>query len=268
MKERRVQHRKEQKGFILIVALFVMAILATLALGFLSTSMTETTIASNYANQTRAFYAAEAGLESGLVGLRSLLTTTGSPTDADLTGLLPPALNDPYYTFTTFQVGRVRANPPYDYPTVMATGPYAGLNAIATDYRITAVVTGPRRNRAQLNQLMKNLQIPLFQFGAFYGEGVDFEVYAGPTFTFTGRLHANSDIYLADSGSNGMFFDSYVTSAGDFYRRRKDQACCDRRGNPDVKDGGGAYQALDFDREVKNISADGSTWDAGDVDHR
>ncbi|MDX1555062.1 MAG: hypothetical protein R3212_03455, partial [Xanthomonadales bacterium] len=258
---------KERQGFILIIALFVMAILATLAIGFLSTSMTETTIASNYTNQIEAFYVAEAGLESGIVNLRTLLSTTGSPTDPDLAAIAPPVLNDPNYTFSTFQVGRVRATPPYDYPTVMATGPYAGLNAIATDYRITAVVTGPRGSQAQLGQVMKNMQIPLFQFGAFYGEGVDFEVYAGPTFTFTGRVHANSDMYISDSGSNGMFFDSFVTSAGNFYRRRKDQACCVRAGNPDVKDGGAVYQTLNFDREVKNISADGSTWQAGDVDY-
>ena len=264
----KVQERlKEQGGFILIIALFVMAILATLAIGFLSTSMTETTISSNYTNQTEAFYMAEAGLESGIVNLRTLLSTTGSPADPDLAAIAPPALTDPNYTFSTYQVGRVRPTPPYDYLTVIATGPYAGLNAIATDYRITAVVTGPRASRAQLSQVMKNMQIPLFQFGVFYGEGVDFEVYAGPTFTFTGRVHANSDMYISDSGSNGMFFDSYVTSAGNFYRRRKDQACCVRAGNPDVKDGGAVYQTLNFDREVKNISADGSTWQAGDVDY-
>lgn len=262
-----IQRLKEREGFVLVVALLIMAVLSVLAVAFLGTAQTEDTIATNYRNQAQSFYAAEAGLESGLVSLRTLLSMTGTPSDAQLAALAPPALNNPDYTFNTFQVARVRTTPPYDYQTVIDSGPFTGLNALTTDYRITAVVTGPRGSQARLSQLMKNMQIPLFQFGAFYGEGVDFEVYAGPTFWFTGRVHANSDIYLADSGSNGMFFDSYVTSAGDFYRRRKDTACCDRRGNPDVKDGGGAYQKLDFDREVKNISADGSTWVAGDVDY-
>ncbi|MEE8242002.1 MAG: PilX N-terminal domain-containing pilus assembly protein [candidate division NC10 bacterium] len=262
-----IQPLKNQTGFALVVALFVITILAILAIGFLTTALNEDIFATNFRNKNQAFYAAEAGLESGLVSLRTLLSTTGIPTDAQLGALAPPALNNADYTFNTFQVARVRTNPPYDYQTVINSGPYTGLNGITTDYRITAVVTGPRGNQAQLRQVVKNMQIPLFQFGAFYGEGVDFEVYAGPTFTFTGRVHANSDMYVSDSGSNGMFFDSYVTSAGNFYRRRKDQACCERAGNPDVKDGGGAYQSLDFDREVKNISADGSTWDAGDVDY-
>jgi hypothetical protein len=244
-----------------------MTILSVLGLAFLTTAITEHTVAANYRNHTQAFFAAEAGLESGVVDLRTLLKTTGTPTDAQLAAIVPRALTNPSYTFDTFQVQRVRATPPYDFQTTIASGPYEGLNALTTDYRITAQARGPRGSRARLSQLVKLVRIPLFQFGAFYGKGVDFEVYAGPTFTFDGRIHANSDIYLADSGSNGMFYDSYITAVGDFYRRRKDEACCVRQGNPDVKDGGGTYQMLDFDREVKNISADGSTWEAGDVDY-
>ncbi|MEE9523062.1 MAG: PilX N-terminal domain-containing pilus assembly protein [candidate division NC10 bacterium] len=257
----------EQRGIVLVLSLLVMTILSVLALAFLSTAQTEDAIAVNYRNHPAAFYAAEAGLESGVSSLKSLLGATPTPTDAQLTALAPPALTDPTYTFDAFQVARVRTVPPYNYQTTLTTGAYAGLNAITTDYVVTATARGPRGSRAQVSQTIRHVAIPLFQFGAFYGKGVDFEVYAGPTFTFDGRVHANSDIYLADSGSNGMFYDSYMTAVGNFYRHRKDKACCTRQGNPDIKDGGGAYQSLDFDREVKNISADGSTWEAGDVDY-
>ncbi|MFQ5962418.1 MAG: PilX N-terminal domain-containing pilus assembly protein, partial [Candidatus Methylomirabilales bacterium] len=267
MREHIIPCGKDERGIILIISMLVMAALSVLALAFLSTAMTEDTIAVNYRNHTAAFYAAEAGLESGVSSLKSLLGATPTPTDAQLTALAPAALTDPSYTFDTFQVRRVRTTPPYNYQTTLTTGAYAGLNGLTTDYVITASVQGPRGSRAQLSQTIRHLGIPLFQFGAFYGKGVDFEVYAGPTFTFDGRVHANSDIYLADSGSNGMFYDSYMTAVGNFYRHRKDTACCDRRGNPDIKDGGGTYQSLDFDRAVKNISADGSTWEAGDVDY-
>ncbi len=258
---------KDQRGFALILSLFVIAILSILALGFLTTSMNEVMIARNYTNQIKSFYAAEAGLEWGIVNLRTLLVTTTTPTDGQMAAIGPPPLNNTDYTFTTFQVEPVQTTPPYDYPTIIANGPHAGLNAMATDYRITTVTSGPGGSQAWLSQVVKYLRIPLFQFGAFYGEGVDFEAYAGPAFTFSGRVHANNDIYLADSAGDGMFFDSSFTAAGSFYRRRKDQACCVRDGNPDVKDGGGAYQNLNFDREVKNISADGSTWETGDIDY-
>ena len=267
MSERKSDKIMEQRGIVLILSLMVMTILSVLGLAFLATARTEDTIASNYRNHTAAFYAAEAGLESGVSTLKSLLGATPTPTDAQLAALAPPALSDPTYTFDSFQVGRVRTAPPYNYQTTLTGGAYNGLIAQTTDYVVTATVRGPRGSRAQISQTIRHLGIPLFQFGAFYGKGVDFEVYAGPVFTFDGRIHANSDIYLADSVSNGMFYDSYITAVGNFYRHRKDKACCDRRGNPDIKDGGGAYQSLDFDREVKNISADGSTWEAADVDY-
>ena len=271
MNEPMIRPLNEQRGVVLIISLLVMVILSVLGLAFLTTARTEDMIAANYRNQTVAFYAAEAGLESGVVDLRSLLRATRTPTDAQLAGIVPRPLNDPnlatQYSFDTFQVQRVRATPPFAYNTVISSGPFQGLFALTTDYRITTQVGGPRGAQARLRQRIQHLQIPLFQFGAFYGEGIDFETYAGPTFTFTGRVHANSNIYLSDSGSNGMFFNSYVTATGDFYRRRKDQACCVRAGNPDVKDAGGSYQTLDFDREVKNISADGGTWQAADVNY-
>jgi hypothetical protein len=261
---RTLAYLEEQRGVVLIVALMVLAVLSVLGLAFLSTAATENSIAVNYRNHVQAFYAAEAGLESGMARLKTLLRTNPAPTDAQLAGVLPPALTDPNYTFEAFQVRRIRPTP---YLTTITSGPFAGLIALNTPFEISATAAGPRGSRARLTQGLNHVRIPLFQFGAFYGEGVDFELYAGPAFWFSGRIHANSDIYISDSGSNGMFFDSNVTAVGDFYRRRKDQACCVRAGNPDVKDSGGVYQALNFDREVKNISADGSTWDAGDVNY-
>ncbi len=65
VKARRIQHITEQRGIVLILSLLVMTILSILGLAFLATARTEDTIASNYRNHTAAFYAAEAGLESG-----------------------------------------------------------------------------------------------------------------------------------------------------------------------------------------------------------
>ena len=73
-----IQPLKNQTGFALVVALFVITILAILAIGFLSTAVNEDIFATNFRNKNQAFYAAEAGLESGLVSLRTLLSTTGA----------------------------------------------------------------------------------------------------------------------------------------------------------------------------------------------
>jgi Tfp pilus assembly protein PilX len=244
VKVKNIQIMRGQRGIVLIVAMLVMAILSVLALAFLSTALTEDTIAVNYRNHTAAFYAAEAGLESGVSSLKRLLGATPTPTDAQLTALAPAALTDPSYTFDAFQVQRVRATPPFAYTTTLSGGAYNGLFAQTTDYVVTASVTGPRGSRAQLGQTLRHLGIPLFQFAAFYGRGVDLEIYNSPVMNISGRIHANSNIYMMTG--DGLQIDSYVTTTGTINRGTKARPG-ETRGNPEIKDASGTYQALNFD---------------------
>lgn len=236
-------HMREERGAVLVISLLVMMLLVVQGLAFLATARTEGTIASNFSSQTQTFYAAEAGLESGLVDLRTVLATTLNPTDAQLALIAPPALTDPNYTFSMFQIGRIRSTPPYAYPTTIDSGPYAGLMAQTTDYIVTAEARGPRQSRARLRQVVHHLQIPLFQFGVFYGRGVDLEIAPGPPMTFNGRVHANSNIYVRHSSAR---FDSYMTTAGNIYRYIKREPGV-RGSNPEIKDATGIYQTLNFD---------------------
>lgn len=241
-----VQYMKGQRGMVLILAVLVMLALSVLGLAFLMTAQTEDTIAANYRNQTAAFYAAEAGVESGVASLKSTLGGTPTPSDAQLAVLAAPALTDQNYTFDAFQVRRVRTVPPYDYQTTLTSGPYAGLMAQTTDYLITASVTGPRRSRARLTQTIQHLKIPLFQFGVFYGKGVDLEISPGPEMIFNGRIHSNSNTYLR--ANNGLKIDSYMTTTGKIYRYKKEDPG-NRGNNPQIKGASGNYQTLNFDYE-------------------
>jgi hypothetical protein len=260
MKQVRGQRIRDERGIVLIIAMLVMAILSILGLAFLMTARTEHAIASNYRNHTAAFYAAEAGTESGVASLKALLRGNPTPTDAQLAALAPPALTDPNYTFDAFQVQRVRTVQPYSYQTTLTSGPYAGLMALTTDYRITATVTGPRGSRARLSQTVQHLGIPLFQFGIFYGRGVDLELHPGPPMTFNGRIHANSNIYLRPWSD--LKIDSYVTTTGNVYRYLKSFGSSDHGTNPQIKDASGNYQTLNFDHEYNYDFA--STWSEGD----
>ncbi len=254
---------REQRGVVLVVALLVLTVLSVLGLAFLTTARTEDTIASNYRNHTAAFYAAEAGVESGVASLKAALRANPNTTDADLAKIVPAALTDPNYTFNAFQVRRVRPTP---YLTTVDSGPYAGLNGLATAYEVTATVTGPRGSRARLIQRVNYVQVPLFQFMAFYGRGLDLSTNPGPVMTVNGRIHANSNMHLADYGADGLYFESYVTAAGKINRHYKESPSR-YEGNPQVKDATGAYQKLDFDHAVKNISVDGSTWSPSDENY-
>ncbi|MFQ5962103.1 MAG: PilX N-terminal domain-containing pilus assembly protein, partial [Candidatus Methylomirabilales bacterium] len=220
MKTQSIPHLKEQRGIILVVAILVMAVLLILGMALLSMSGTEDAIVSNYQSQIQAFYAAEAGIESGVGELKALVAATDVPTDAELAALTPPTLSNASYSFASLQAQRVRSTPPYSYRVVVDSGPYAGLNAEATDYQVTAEVVGPTGSRARISHVVQHVEIPLFQYGAFYGRGVDLEVYPGRPMTFNGKVHANSDIYLTADGGGSLDFDSYLTSAGSIYRHK------------------------------------------------
>jgi Tfp pilus assembly protein PilX len=245
MKSRNAPRWKDERGVVLIVAMLVMAALSVLGLAFLMTARTEDAIAVNYRNHTAAFYAAEAGLESGVSSLKSLLGATSTPTDAQLAALAPAPLTDPSYTFDAFQVQRVRTTPPFAYTTTLSGGAYNGLIGQTTDYVVTASVQGPRGSRARLTQKIQFVGIPLFQFGAFYGRGVDLEIFPGPPMNFTGRIHSNSNLYLRSG--NGLKIDSYVTTTGNIYRNTKADPSNHGTGAVEIVDASGNYQALNFD---------------------
>ncbi|MFQ5898719.1 MAG: PilX N-terminal domain-containing pilus assembly protein [Candidatus Methylomirabilia bacterium] len=235
-----------EQGVALVLALLAMLILSLFGLTLLGIGMTEVTIESNWEDYSGAFYAAEAGLESGLVNLRGLLTQTPNPTAADLATIqTPPTLSSSQFSFDTFQVQP--AGP--TYPTVLASGGFQGLQAFATDYLINAEVSGPGGTKANLTRVLQYVSVPLFQFGAFYGKGVDLEIAPGPLMTFNGPLHANSDIYLA--AGSGLNIDAALTSAGKIYRRLKRDAAIPYGNNPQIKDANGAYQTLDFDHDYE-----------------
>ncbi|MGH7372073.1 MAG: hypothetical protein ACREJK_09565, partial [Candidatus Methylomirabilales bacterium] len=122
----------------------------------------------------------------------------------------------------------------------------AGLNASNTAYEVTATVNGPRGSRVRLTQRVNYVQVPLFQFMAFYGRGVDLEIAPAPPAVLTGRIHANGNLYLKEVLDTK--FDGYMTSAGNVYRYLKPFP--DVRGqNVEIKDASGAYQELNFDHE-------------------
>ena len=243
MNGKTIHPMKEQRGVALVVALLVLTVLSVLGLAFLTTARTEDTIAANYRNHTAAFYAAEAGIESGLQRLKTTLGANPNVTDADLAKIAAVPLTDPNYVFDAFQVRRIRPTP---YPTTIDSGPYAGLNAFNTAYEVTATVNGPRGSRVRLTQRVNYAQIPLFQFMAFYGRGVDLEIAPSPPAVLTGRIHANGSLYLKENLDTK--FDGYVTSAGNVYRYLKPFPAV-RGQNVEIKDASGVYQELNFDHE-------------------
>ncbi len=250
--------RRAERGSALPLAMIVMLICSILGFTLVAMGMTEMQISGSWKQYSAAFYAAEAGIESGVVALRTILASTPTPTAAQLSGITAPALSDPKLSFVNYSVAWVVPTPPNSYPTTFTIGPYAGFSGQVTDYLITSEVRGDNGTRSRLTQILRQVQVPLFQFGVFYGAGVDLEIAPGPNMTFNGRVHSNSNIYVG-AGST-LDFDSTITSAGGILRRIKRDPSIPWGNNPRIKDASGNYQNLNFDSALR--PGFGSAWTA------
>lgn len=67
---------KDESGVALVVALLIMVILTILGTAAIMTSTTDVKIAGNFKKSTNAFYAAEAGIEAGMLYLESNFSPT------------------------------------------------------------------------------------------------------------------------------------------------------------------------------------------------
>jgi hypothetical protein len=249
---------RAQQGSALPLALLTMLLLSVLGFALVTVGMSETVISGNWRSYSAAFYAADAGIESGIVGLRNLLSNTATPTTAQLNGITAPTLNSTAVTFLAYSVA---ANGPA-YTATMPAGPDGGLSGTLTDYLITSTVQGPNGTKASLSQIYHVVRIPLFQFAIFYGRGVDLEISPGADMTITGKVFANSNLFLSPQAGT-LQMDSLVASAGNIYRTIKRSGSPPVEGyggNPQIKDASGNFQTLNFDH-VDNQNF-GSSWTA------
>ena len=237
----------DERGIALIVTLWGVALLFLLGIAFLSASGLESTISTNQVNNAKAFWYAEGGLEEGFLRVTNLLKQNPDP---DLSVVTVSAPVDPRFQFSEFQVTKLVPGA----QRMIDSGPYQGLASSVTSFEVLAEVTGPNATR-RLSRNVDYLEIPFFQFGVFYGKGVDLEIAPGPPMTFNGRVHSNSNVYLhGDSAS----FDSWITTTGNVYRYVKRDPSSRGKGNPQIKDANGVYQVLDFDHEYDHGFS--STW--------
>jgi Tfp pilus assembly protein PilX len=135
---------RAKHGYALVLSLVILLVLPVLGLTLLTLGPTEVASSATSTEYSKAFYAADGGLESGVVRLRALLATTPSPTSAQLAAITAPTLSTPGLSFNTYSVQQLNATP---YRMQIATGPYTGMRGIATDYQITAQVVAAEGTR-------------------------------------------------------------------------------------------------------------------------
>lgn len=202
------EERPRERGGALLTALIVSVLLAGISVAVLAAVSNEIRIVHSDTQRTRTFYAAAAGMEKMTSDFSALFTRTSKPTQTQLDTVAasyPGELVAEGFTFSqtmtldTATLIKMQdsqditdgSNPFVQIPS----GPFAGLRASITPYRMTSTATQTNSSiQVGLEREMNNYLIPLFQFGMFSDK--DIELHPGPPFVFNGRIHTNGNLYL------------------------------------------------------------------------
>ncbi len=228
---KKLQKIQSEKGFAALIALIMVGMLTLIGLAAMSTSDDEVTITGNELQETRAFYAAEAALETAAARLHFLSDSTGT-----ITTTMPEGtgdLNGSNFTYETVDLGPVEIR-------TLNNGTLAGLHAQIKSYAMLATAINRTDNATvQLSQTFERALVPIFQFAVFYGN--DLEIAPGPTMSLLGRVHSNGSLWL--QAGSGLNIDSYVTAAGSIFHGRKGAGGVSG-GDVRIKDGSGNYVSM------------------------
>ena len=217
-------NRKSEEGSSLAIAIIVLALMLAVAVGVLAVAATETGVAASDTQRTQAFYVANSDVEYLTNNFSDIFRRKTKPSDFDLTTLsaTPPAdLTGQGYTITQIiaedavrlkqlrDASNIKDGVSYPTVTLPPSSPLGGLYGSVVPYQITATATQNSSGaRATVARQMNSYTVPLFQFGIFADKDIEF--HPGPDFTFNGRIHSNSNLYLA--GGNLVLQDRVTTA--------------------------------------------------------
>lgn len=221
---------RSERGVALVAALLVMMMMSAMLVGFMAMVNADQLAGGIERDQTQAYAAAHAGVEKLTADLGQLFAGNFSPSGAQLAALAAPA-EEPVlqgieyirpngtsgYNITFFDANG-DGNPDVADPggTQIANGPYQGLRGLITPYtaEVTARTTGGAEVR--MRRTLQTIAIPVFQFGIFSENDLSF--HAGDDFSFGGRVHTNSNLFLASTNGT-LTIQDRVTAVGEVVRQ-------------------------------------------------
>ncbi len=222
---RATTHRHDERGAALAMTMIIMGLIAVISISVMAVVTNEVKVAGSDLERTQTFYAAHAGLEKMTNDFSNLFLKTHRPTQTqlDIIAAAPPTglTGAPeYFSFSqtitpdAVTLADMKATHGGRNPVVTITnGNYAGMFASISPYKLTSVATHvPTNTQVRLERDINNYLIPLFQFGTFSDN--DLEFWPEPPMNFNGRVHSNGNIYF---GGDITFLDK-VTTAGEAVR--------------------------------------------------
>jgi hypothetical protein len=226
-----VRNRHEQ-GMALITALLVLLLISSMIVGMSFLVLTDQKLGGNTADRQRAFYGAEAGMESLTTSLQDAfannyalsandITTIVNNTQTTTTNLQgmqflnPDGSNGFMINFTPDTSATNLGNPTAVNHTILS-GTYAGLVGLLTPYTLQVTSRTPFGSETRLQRTVQTVAIPVFQFGIF--SDTDLSFFAGPNFDFGGRVHTNGNLWLAEGDGSTLTMRDKVTAVGEVVR--------------------------------------------------
>lgn len=217
--------RRSECGIALISALLLLILLSALGVALLYKVTYETHLQKADSSNSVAYYGAEAAMEKMVSDLDNLYAQQASPGWCDIENLAnnPPAMSDVGVTYSEYAIPGPQpcANQvPQSNTAQITQGPNAGLYAqiVPLELRVTADHASGNQSPEEVRMIRRvNIaEIPVFQFGVYSSSDISF--FAGPNFDFTGRVHTNTNLFLAEGNGNTLTFHTAIRAAGDIVR--------------------------------------------------
>ncbi|HUL75589.1 MAG TPA: hypothetical protein VLT86_20920 [Vicinamibacterales bacterium] len=250
---RRIFKQADDAGAALTGAMLVTLLMAAITAGFTALVITDSRVRYLDGTRTQAFYTAHAGLEKLTADLGNLFDTNFAPTGAQINALTQQAPNlgaqwlqpDGTPGYTVAFPADAQGNPTASVMTVQS-GAFQGLVGLATPYTMTATARLADGSEASLTRTLQTVAIPVFQFG-IYSEN-DLSFFAGPNFNFGGRVHSNSNVFLAEGPGNTLSLADRVTAVGEIIRTNL------ANGNPSAAQHSGTVRAITAPNAFRNLA--------------
>lgn len=228
-----------EDGSAIVIALMVMILLMGFAALAITRTTSETYAASNDRTESMTFDAANGCLEIMTRNFDKIFDNKLNPDAADLARVQaqqPPGFPDFTFTQNVVQTGPSRT-------VVMNGDMFQGLNALQDRWLINCLATHPSTDvQVNVQRYFLNNRIPIFQFGIFYDD--DMEFHPGPRFDFGGRVHSNGNLFFA--ANTGLYFSSKVTAHKNVFTDvgKNGQSYSTWGDNVNIKNASGVYVRL------------------------
>ena len=201
---------RRDSGIALLTTMLLLLLMSSLLVGFILLITSGQKLSGTNNDYSRAFYAAEAGMEKITADLGTLFDTNYSPSATQINAIAaaPPAIQGIQYIqyngASGYQINyNTDANGnPLATVSQIQSGAYQGMSALATQYTMLVTARTASNNEVKLQRTTQTVGIPMFQFGVFSDTDVSF--FPGPDFNFGGRTHTNGNLFLAAGGTLTM----------------------------------------------------------------